>query len=79
MDNVDGLVIEHLKKIQAELAAGRERDGEMLTRLGRLDIAIAGLRRDMAHFDEATAEVSVRMDRLSSRVERIERRLEING
>jgi uncharacterized coiled-coil protein SlyX len=73
----ENLILEHLKRFQVELAAARDRDSEMLNRLGRLEIALAGLRRDVAHFDEGAAEQSLRMDRLAERVARIERRLEL--
>lgn len=76
-DGIENLILEHLKRFQVDLAAARERDSEMLTRLGRLEVAIAGLRRDIAHFDEAAAEQSLRLDRLVERVDRIERRLEL--
>lgn len=76
-DGIANLILEHLKRFQVDLAAARERDSEMLTRLGRLEVAIAGLRRDIAHFDEAAAEQSLRLDRLVERVDRIERRLEL--
>jgi hypothetical protein len=76
-DSIENLILEHLKRFQVELAAARDRDSEMLARLGRLEIAIAGLRRDMAHFDEGSAEQSLRLDRLAERVDRIERRLEL--
>ncbi len=73
----ENLILEHLKRFQADLAAARERDSEMLARLGRLEVAIAGLRRDIAHFDESAAEHGLRFDRLVERVDRIERRLEL--
>jgi uncharacterized coiled-coil protein SlyX len=76
-ESIENLILEHLKRFQTELAAARDRDSEMLARLGRLEIAIAGLRRDMAHFDEGSAEQSLRLDRLAERVDRIERRLEL--
>jgi hypothetical protein len=54
-ESIENLILEHLKRFQGELAAARERDSEMLARLGRLELAIAGLRRDIAHFDEGVA------------------------
>lgn len=76
-DSIENLILEHMKRFQADLGAARERDSEMLTRLGRLEVAIAGLRRDIAHFDEGAVEQSLRVDRLAERVDRIERRLEL--
>lgn len=45
-DSTENLILEHLKRFQADLGAARERDLEMLARLGPLEVAIAGLRRD---------------------------------
>jgi septal ring factor EnvC (AmiA/AmiB activator) len=76
-DNVENLVLEHLRAISADIARMERKQDEVITRLGRLELAVAGLRRDMAHTDEAAAEQNVRMDHLAERVERIERRLEL--
>lgn len=73
----DNLVLEHLKRIQAELSAARERDREIISRLGNLEILVATLRREFGHRDESIAAMSVRMDRMSDRIDRIERRLEL--
>ncbi|WP_295581023.1 hypothetical protein [uncultured Lamprocystis sp.] len=76
-ENVENLVLEHLRAIRADIARMERKQDETITRLGRLELAVAGLRRDMAHTDEAAAEQNVRMDHLAERVERIERRLEL--
>lgn len=76
-DNIANLVLENLKKIQAEQAASRERDAEIFARLAHLESGIARIARDeSANFSEI---VSVRhaVDRLGERVERVERRLEL--
>ena len=48
-DQIDNLVLEHLKKIQAEQAASRERDREIITRLAQRETQIARIGRDNAH------------------------------
>lgn len=73
----DNLVLEHLKKIQAQLSAARERDREIISRLGILEISSAILRRELGHCEESIAAINVRMDRMSDRIEHIERRLEL--
>lgn len=45
-ETVDNLILEHLKKIQAEQAASRERDQEIMTRLGMIESGIARITRD---------------------------------
>jgi hypothetical protein len=37
------------------------------------------LRRDIANNEESWAEQNIRINRLTERIERIERRLELNG
>jgi len=76
-DDTSNLVLEHLKRFQA----GQDRIEKTLQqhtqRLGRIEVSIAGLRREISHGEEAIAEHSVRMDRLADRIDRIERRLEL--
>lgn len=76
-DNVENLVLEHLRAIRTDIARMERKQDETITRLGRLELAVAGLRRDVAHTDEGAAEQSVRLDRLAERIDRIERRLEL--
>ena len=71
------LVLEHLQKIQADLAGIKASLGEHTMQLGRLEVAIVNLRRASALGETASAEISVGIDQLGQRVERIERRLEI--
>ena len=77
-EKIDNLMLEHLKNIQGELAATRERDREMLSRLSSIETSIARIGRDKAHaFTEQIEDRHV-VDSLKARVERIERRLEIS-
>ncbi len=78
-EQVDNLVLEHLRVIRADVAAMRSDLKENTTRLGRVEVSLAGMRRDLAHEEEAAAEQGLRIDALKDRIERIERRLEING
>ena len=78
-ETVENLLLEHLKKIQGEQASSRERDREMLTRLGQIETMIARIGRDNAHAFEEQIEDRHAMDAIKDRVERIERRLEIGA
>lgn len=78
-NNVDNLMLEHLKAIRSDISTMKADLKENTTRLGRIEVAVAGLRRDIAHNEEATAEQSLRIDRIAERVELIEKRLELNG
>jgi hypothetical protein len=45
-ENIENLIFETLKKIQAELTASREREAEILSRLSRIELAVARVARD---------------------------------
>jgi len=78
-DTVDNLVLEHLKKIQVELTASRDRDADILSRLAHIETSIARLARDGAdNFSEIVAERHT-IDKLKERIDRIERRLELQS
>ena len=76
-DNIENLVLEHTRTIRADIARIERKQDETITRLGRIELAVAGLRRDVAHSDESAAEQGVRIDHLAERIDRIERRLEL--
>ncbi|MCX8087553.1 MAG: hypothetical protein N3C63_11755 [Rhodocyclaceae bacterium] len=73
-EQIDNLILEHLKKIQGELAASRERDAEIIARLGQIETALARIARDEAFNYAEIVHDRHLIDRLK---ERIERRLEI--
>ncbi|MDE2597039.1 MAG: hypothetical protein KGL44_09195 [Sphingomonadales bacterium] len=79
VENVENLLLEHLKKIQAEQSAARDRDRELMVRLGQIETMIARIGRDNAHAFEEQIEDRHSLDALKDRVERIERRLEIGN
>ena len=76
-NDVENLILEHLKRFQASQDRIERNQAEHTTRLGRLEMMCAGLRKDFGHSEEHSAEQSVRMDRLSERLDRLERRFEI--
>lgn len=76
-NNTENLMLEHLKRFQAGQDRIEKKLDEVVSRLGNLEMSVAGIRRDLAHLEENDAIMSVRMDRLNERVERIERRLEL--
>jgi hypothetical protein len=79
MADVDNLVLEHLKKIQAEQTASRDRDSDILSRLAHIKTAIARPARDGSdNFAEIIADRHA-VDKLKERIDRIERRLELQS
>ena len=78
-EQIDNLILEHLKRRQAEQTAARERDQEILSRLSHIESGIARLTRDESANYSEIIENRHAVDKLKDRIERIERRLEING
>jgi hypothetical protein len=78
-ETVDNMMLELLKKIQIEQSASRERDAEILSRLAHIETSVARLARDGAdNFAEVIADRHT-VDKLKARIERIERRLELQS
>jgi len=69
-EQIDNLLLEHLKRIQAEQSASRNRDRDIIARLGHIEMVLAD-------HTLSWAEQSVRIDRIAERLDRIERRLEL--
>ncbi len=78
-ENVESLVLEPLKKIQAEQSAARERDREVISRMSGIETAIASLKRGVAEMYAVQVSITARLDRMSERIERIEKRLELSS
>ena len=78
-ENIENLMLEHRKKIQAEQSASRDRDREIVTRLGQIETMVARIGRDNAHAFEEQIGDRHAMDALKDRVERLERRLELGN
>ena len=76
-ENIENLLLEHLKRCQPGQERIERKLEEVVNRIGHLEGSVAGLRRDFAHSDENTAAMSVRLDRLGERFDRIEKRLEL--
>jgi hypothetical protein len=77
-DNIENLLLEHLKRFQAGQDRIERKLDEHTQRLGRMEVGLARLSAALGGHDEASAEQSVRMDRLAERLDRIERRLQLN-
>ena len=79
IDAIDNLVLEHLKKIQVEQSYSRERDADMLSRLAHIETSIARLARDGADNFAETITDRHAIDKLKERIDRLERRLELQN
>jgi uncharacterized coiled-coil protein SlyX len=76
------LILEQFRLFRSEVQTLRTemREGfsEVRQRLAMLELGLAGVRQDVALLSSTIAGQDVRFDRLSERVERIERRLELS-
>lgn len=82
-DNVENLVLEHLRLLRNELRDFRHRHDEDMAdlkqRMTTLERGIAGMKRDGAEMYDDHARQQAVIDRLAERVDRIERRLELRS
>jgi uncharacterized coiled-coil protein SlyX len=76
-DNVENLMLEHLKRFQATLERIEHRLGEHTNRLANLEGGQAMIVQHLAHLSAADATAQVSIDRVNERLDRIERRLEL--
>ena len=77
-DGVDNLMLEHLKRFQATLERIERRLGELTIRQTETHAAVLSVRRDQVNDAEVAAHLQVQLDGVTDRLERIERRLELN-
>ena len=76
MSNIENIILEHLKKIQAEQSAARDRDSELLMRLSSIETGLSRITRDEALTYSELIQDRHAMDKLRGRIEQIEKRLE---
>ena len=81
MENVDNIIIEHLKALRSEVSGMRSEMHadfkDVKARLNHLEASMAGVRRDSALSAEDFARQQVSIDSLLERIQRIEKRLEL--
>ncbi len=76
-DQIDNIIIEHLKAICAELAEIKSDTADIKLRLHSTDTSVIELRRNDVHLFEDGAPQQVSLDKLLERILRIERRLDL--
>lgn len=76
MDNVDNIVLEHLKRFQTGQDRIERELKEIKGRLSQIEIGVAGLRGDSAHVSGDQARQQMAFDALVERIDVLERRLE---
>lgn len=76
-ESADNLVLEHLKRFQAGQDRIERKLDEMTRRLSNLEAGQASIIQHIGHLASADAQQQVAADGFNSRLERIERRLEL--
>jgi outer membrane murein-binding lipoprotein Lpp len=76
-ENVENLVLEHLRHIRGRVDQIADDVGDLKQRMSSLESAMNLVRREVALGDETDARQQITLDKLNARIERIERRLEL--
>ena len=76
-ENIDNLILEHLKALRLELAEVKADTSDMKSRLRGIDASLIDLRRNDLHGFEEVARQQVSIDQIVERLQRIEKRLEL--
>ncbi|MDP1650050.1 MAG: hypothetical protein Q8M01_17870 [Rubrivivax sp.] len=76
-ENVESVIIEHLRHIRARVDRIAEDMSDMKHRMSSLESAMVLVKREVSAGDETDARQQLSLDRLLDRIERIERRLEL--
>ena len=76
-DNVDNLILEHLKRFQATLDSVENRLGDLTNRMANVEGSLVSVVQQIGHFAAVGATQQLAIDHINARLDRIERRLEL--
>ncbi len=77
-ENIDNLMLEHLKALRLELADVKADTTDIKSRLRSIDSSMIDLRRNDLHGFEEVARQQISIDQIVERLQRIEKRLELS-
>ena len=77
MENVENLILEHLRVIRTDVAAIRDDVRELKSRVAHLEVGQANMMQHLGHHASITAQQQLSYDRIVERIEKIEKRLEL--
>ena len=78
-DNIENMTHELLKRLQTTMERVERELRELKVRQSETHSAVIGLRRDQSNDAEITAHIQVQLDGFGDRLDRVERRLELQG
>ena len=76
-ENVESIILEHLRHIRGRVDRNAEDMKDVKLRLSSVEQAMVMVKREFAFGDETAARQQLSLDRLADRIERIERRLDL--
>ena len=76
-DNVENLVLEHLRHIRGKVDQIADDMSDLKLRMSSLESAMGLVKHEVAHGDETDARQQLALDKIVSRIQRIESRLEL--
>jgi hypothetical protein len=77
MENIENLLLEHLKRFQSGQDRIERKIDELTRRVSNLEAGQASIIQHIGHLASADAQQQVSADGFNQRLERIERRLEL--
>jgi uncharacterized coiled-coil protein SlyX len=77
MENVESLVIEHLRAIRSDIGIVKDDIREIKNRVTNLEQGQGMILQQLGHLSSMIASQQVSHDRLVDRMERVEKRLEL--
>ena len=77
LHNVESLVLEHLRHIRARVDQIADDVSDLKLRMSSVETGIVQMRRDVLQADETDIRQQITLDKLVTRVERIEQRLNL--
>jgi phage shock protein A len=77
MENVENIILEHLRAIRTDIGTVKDDVRELKNRVGNLEAGQATILQHLGHQASVTAQQHASFDRIVERVERIEKRLEL--
>ena len=78
-NNVENLMLEHLKRFQATLDRVERKQDELIARVANLEGSVVSIMQHLTNLTAADAAQQVSIDNISLRLDRIERRLELTN
>ena len=77
-EELASVTLEHLRHIRARVDQIADDVTDLKLRMSGIENAMLLVKREVAHGDETDARQQITLDKLAARIERIERRLDLN-